>query len=79
MLQLPFKSLIEEYKVAKVRTTIQFKFFKYPKISGGGIEVHTGKKWKVAKDLKIAKERLREKEILDVVATDRAGLEFPLY
>ena len=44
MLQLPFKSLVEEYKVVKVRTTIQFKFSKDLKIDGAGIEVYTGKK-----------------------------------
>ena len=54
MVQLPFKSLVEEYKVAKVRTTIQFKNSKDPKIAG----VHTEKKWKAAKELKIVEERL---------------------
>ena len=39
MVQLPFKSLVEEYKVAKVRITIQFKYSKDPKIAGAGIEV----------------------------------------
>ncbi len=78
MLQLPFKRLVEEYNVAKVRITIQFKFSKDPKISGAGIEVYTGKKWKAAKELKIAEEQLRGKEILGVVATSCAGLElFP--
>ena len=74
MVQQPFKSLVEEYKVAKVRSIIQFKFSKDLKIAGAGIEVSTGKKWKTAKELKIAEERLREKEILRVVATGRAGL-----
>ena len=60
MLQLPSKRLIEEYKVVKVRTTIQFRFSKDPKISRAGIEVYTGKKWKTAKELKIAKEWLWE-------------------
>ena len=76
MVQLPFKSLVEEYKVAKVRTKIQFKYSKDPKINEASIEVDTGKKWKAAKELKIAEERLREKEILGVVATGRAGLGF---
>ncbi len=31
------------------------------------IEVYTGKKWKAAKELKIAEERLREKNVLGVV------------
>ena len=76
MVQLPFKRLVEEYKIAKVRTTIQFKYSKDPKIAGVGIEVYTGKKWKAAKELKITEERLREKENEGVVATGRAGLGF---
>ena len=32
MVQLPFKSLVEEYKVAKVRTTIQLSSSKIPKL-----------------------------------------------
>ena len=39
--QLPFKSLVEEYKVTKVRTTIQFKYSKDSKIAGASIEVYT--------------------------------------
>ena len=55
-------------------TTIEFKFSKDPKTSGSGIEVYTGKKRKATKELKIAEERLREKEILGVVVTGRVGL-----
>ena len=40
------------------------------------MQVYTGKKWKAPKELKIAEERLREKEMLGVVATGRAGLGF---
>ena len=40
-LQFPFKSLVEEYKVAKVRTSIQFMFSKDPKVTGAGVEVYT--------------------------------------
>ena len=75
-LQIPFKSIVEEYKVAKVRTSIQFMFSKDPRVTRAGVEVYTGKKWKAAKEVKIAEERLREKEILGAVATGRAGLGF---
>ena len=71
--QLPFKTLVEEYKFAKVRTSIQFMFSKDPKVTGAGVEVYTGKKGKAAKEVKIAEKRLREKEILGDVATGRAG------
>ena len=77
MLQLPSKSLVEEYKVTKVRTTIHF-FCKDPQIAGAGIEVDTGKKkkWKAAKELKIAEERLRRKEIFPSIRVDKvAGKE----
>ena len=73
-LKLPFKRLVEKYKVAKVRT-IQLKFSNDLKMSGA--EVYRGKKWKAAKELRIAEERLREKEILGVVASSCAGLVFP--
>ena len=55
---------------------MQFKFLKDPKISGAGIEVYIGNKWKVAKELKIAEKRLREKEIRVVIATSRTGQVF---
>ena len=48
-LQLPFKTLVEEYKVAKVRTSIQFMFSKDPKVTGAGVEVYTGKKMESGK------------------------------
>lgn len=60
ILQLPFKSLVEEYKVAKVRTLIQYKFSKDPKVAGADIEVYTGRKWNAVKELEVAEERLRE-------------------
>ena len=60
-LQLPFKSLVEEYEVTKVRTSIEFMFSKDPKVTGAGVEVDTGKKWKATKEVKIGEERLREK------------------
>ena len=47
ILHLPFKSLVEEYKVAKVRTTIQFMFSKDPKIFGAeskSIQERNGKR-----------------------------------
>ena len=47
-----------------------------PNISAAGIELYTGKKWKAAKDLKIAEKRLQEKETLGVIATNRTGLGF---
>ena len=43
-LQLPFKTLVEEYKVAKVRTSIQFMFSKDPRVTAAGVQVYTGKK-----------------------------------
>ena len=38
-LQLPFKSIVEEYQVAKMRTSIQFMFSKDPRVTGAGVEV----------------------------------------
>ena len=59
-----------------MRTNIKLKISKDPKLSGARIKVHAGKKWRAATELKIAEERLREKEILGLAAAGRAGLEF---
>lgn len=72
-LQLP---LVEEFKVTKIRTIMQYELSKDPKVAGAGIEIHPGRKWRVENELRVAKERLREKAILGAVATGRTGLEF---
>ena len=61
-LQLPFKSLEGEYKVAKVRTTIQFKFSKDPKIARAGIKVYTRKEMEGDKGIKNSRRKTSGKK-----------------
>lgn len=44
-LQLPLKSLEEEFKVTKSRMVLQYSDSRDPKVSTAGIEVKTGRKW----------------------------------
>lgn len=75
-LHLPFTSLVEEYKVAKERSTIQYNFSDDSKVALAGIEVYTGRKWKARNKLNMAEERLRAKTILGTVAKGRASLGY---
>ena len=75
-LHLPFRSLIEEFKVTKIRTALRYKLPKDEKVTGAGIEVCSDRKWKASRKLQVAEERLREKVILGTVAKKRAGQVF---
>ena len=75
-LHLSFRSLIEEFKVTKIRTALLYKLSKDEKVSRAGIEVYSDGKWKASRELQVAEERLREKAILGTVAKGRAGLGF---
>ena len=70
----PFRSLIEEFKVTKIRTTLLYKLSKDEKVAGAVIEVCSGRKWKASGELQVAEERLRERAILGIVTKGRAGL-----
>ena len=74
VIQLPFRGLVEEFMVSKMRETYQYKNSRDPKVSGAGIEVRTGRKWKAAEELSIALSNLRVKAIVGAVAQGRAGL-----
>ena len=73
-LQLPFKSLEEEFKVTRAREVVQYRESSDPKVANAGIEVRTGRKWKAEKAVQTAEERLRHKRIVGVVTRGRAGL-----
>ena len=74
VIQLPFRGLVEEFMVSKMRETYQYKNSRDPKVSGAGIEVRTGRKWRAAEELSIAESNLRVKAIVGAVAQGRAGL-----
>ena len=75
-LHLPFRSLIEEFKVTKIRTALLYKLSKDEKMSGPGIEIYSDRKWEASRELQVVEERLREKAILGTVVKGRAGLGF---
>ena len=75
-LHLPFRSLIKEFKVTKIRTELLYKLSKDEKVAEAGIEVCSGRKWKASRELQVAEEQLHEKAILGAVAKGHAGLGF---
>ncbi|XP_063056078.1 uncharacterized protein LOC134450153 [Engraulis encrasicolus] len=77
-LQLPFKSLEEEFKVARVREVVLYRDSSDPKVANAGIQVRTGRKWKAEEAVQTAEARLRHKALVGVVTRGRAGLgSFP--
>ena len=75
-LQLPFKGLMEEFVVSRMREVMLFRDSKDPKVATAGIEVRTGRKWRAKKELGNAEKRLRLKALVGMVAIGRAGLGY---
>ena len=73
-LQLPFTSLVEEYKVGKARLVMTLKDSKDKKVRAAGVEVKTGQKWSASKVVTKAECTLRHKDIVGTVAEGRQGL-----
>lgn len=76
VLQLPFNSLVEEFKVTRVREQLQYKESNDPKVVAACIQSRTGRKWRAENELEIAEDRLRHKAILGTIAKGRAGLGY---
>ncbi|KAK0146184.1 hypothetical protein N1851_014501 [Merluccius polli] len=73
-LRLPFSSVREEFIVARAREHLQYSGSRDAKVSGAGIVVRTGRKWRAADAVQQAETRLKHKAILGTVAQGRAGL-----
>ena len=74
-LRLPFISLVEEFKTTKTRELLQYAESVDPKVVvAAGIQIRSGRKWSVDRELQVAEERLRHKAILGSIAKGRAGL-----
>ena len=58
-LQLPLSSIIEEFKVLRIREQLQYRESKDPKVVAAGIQTRSGRKWNAEKELWVAEERLR--------------------
>ncbi|XP_028310814.1 uncharacterized protein LOC114468234 [Gouania willdenowi] len=77
-LQLPFKSLEEEFKVTRAREVVQYRDSRDPKVAKAGIKVRTGRKWRAENAVQEAEARLRQRSLVGVVTRSRAGLgSFP--
>ena len=55
-LHLPFRSLIEEFKLTKMRTPLLHKSSKDTKVAGAVIEICSGRKWKASREIHVAEE-----------------------
>ncbi len=73
-LQLPLKSLEEEFKVTRAREVLQYRDSSDPKVAKAGIEVRTGRKWKAEGAVRQAEARLDHNRLVGVVARGRTGL-----
>ena len=75
-LQMPFKGLVEEFKVSRTREAIMYRNSKDPKVAKAGIEIRTGRKWSATDELRLAEERQRVKKVIGTVAEGTRGLGY---
>lgn len=75
-LQLPFRRLVEEFKIARTRKAILYQDLKDPKMTEVGIDVRTGTKWKAAQELNSAEQKSRQKAVVGKVAVGRSSLGY---
>lgn len=73
-MQLPIRSVTEEYKTTKVRAVMTLRDSRDEKIRGAGIEVRTGRKWRASDAVKEAESRLQHQDIVGTVTHGRLGL-----
>lgn len=74
ILQLPFDSIMEEFKVSRTREALQYRDSNDPTVSEAGIEIHTGRKWSATRELERVEARLRHKVVVGAVVIGRTGL-----
>jgi hypothetical protein len=67
-LQLPIRSVVEEFKVTKVRQQITLNESRDKVISGAEIKVRSGRIWNACEMLEEAEWRLQQKDIVGAVA-----------
>ncbi|XP_052218246.1 uncharacterized protein LOC127835860 [Dreissena polymorpha] len=72
-LQIPLRSLTEEYKVTKARKVIMLRDSRDEKVREAGVQVNTGRKWRADKAVEEAEARLRHSDIVGNVAHGRLG------
>ena len=75
-LRHPCSSLVEEFKITKTRNLLQYARSEDPKVAAAGIQIRSGRKWSAKRELQVAEESLRHKDILGSISKGRAGLGF---
>lgn len=73
-LQLPLSSLVEEYKVTKVRQYLTLRDCKDEKMRGARVNLEADRKWSVQDTVLEAELRLKQANIVGNVAVERLGL-----
>lgn len=67
-LPLPLKSIEEEFKVLRAREVLQFRESADPKVSGAGVAVKTGRKWRAEAAVEQAESPVRHRVLVGTVA-----------
>lgn len=75
-LVLPFKSVVEEFKVGKARLAMMLRDSPDPKVRENQPALKTGRKWKVHDAIEKAESALKLKEVMGCTQTNRVGLGF---
>ena len=73
-LQLPLKSVMDEYKTTKARQTMVIRNNKDPFVREAGISLRSGRKWNVDKAVDEAQARLQHKDIVGTISQGRLGI-----
>lgn len=70
---LPFSGLTKDFKVARTLDALQHRDSRNQKVSSAGIEVRTGRKWRVETAVEVAESRLRQKELVGIFGHGQSG------
>ncbi len=62
--------------VSRIREALVYRGSRDSRVSLAGIEVRTGRKWRVKEGLEVAASRLRHRVLVGTVAGGRAGMGF---
>ncbi len=77
-LQLPFRGLVEEFKVTRARAVMMYRDSSDIKVVSAGSQVKTGKKWQAQGAVDRVEVRLRHSTLVGTVAIGWSGLgSFP--
>lgn len=73
-LQLPLKSLEEEFKVTRTREVLMYRDSSDPEVAQAGMAVKTGREWSAQAAVLEAELRLRHRDLVGMVDQGRADL-----